>query len=315
MRTTVQPAAFGLIPTVDSLWQDLIVDNTNIHKEMIIEGVRYYATALYWLRIIQLKKVNSQPLTEAETMVSSMCDSTSFAVPTPLHLYLQALGTVKCKGTGQSLIPEFPPLPEHVIGAIGGYYGEMGEDTHNLYEEIPCLGVVSETLQHALGDAAAGNYHSVLEFDGQAVNRNLQGYAPLSIRRNEVKAPFINIGINHAEFPESVANTGFNYDIMHMVSQWISNTKTFEIEQIVFPMMTSIGSQSQTIVERPQVTGVTGAVRNAMGDSIATSLIRESKTTFGVAQYTLFQLMKEPARNAREDESMRSRSLRIIKSL
>lgn len=308
MRTTVQPATFGLIPTVETVWQEMVADNSNIQKEMLIEGVRYYATGLLWLRIIQLKKSNKQALTEAETMVSSLCDSTTFAIPSPIHLYLQALGTVKCSGTGQTLIPSFPPLPEAAILGYGGYFGNMDDETHNLYEEFPCLGTTGEGLRSALSDAPPGEYQSSLQFDDLPVNGNLQGYAPLTNRRAEAKNPFLNLGITQNEFPESVVDTGFNYDVMHMISNWFTTTKTFKIESLNVPMLASTGSQSQTVITRPQTTGATGAVRNVMGDIVGTSLIRESITTFGVAQYALFQLMKETAQNPRENESVRCRT-------
>lgn len=308
MRTTIQPAAFGLIPTVDAVWQEMVADNSNIQKEMLVEGLRYYSTALLWLRIIQLKKVNKQALTEAETMVSSMCDTTSFTIPSPIHLYLQALGTVKCAGTGQTIIPAFPPMPEQVIQGFGGYFGNMDEGTHNLYEEFPCLGTTGEGLRQALGDLPPGDYQSSLQFNGQTVNRNLQGYAPLTNRRNEAKNPFFNLGIAADALPEAVADTGFNYDVIFMISTWLNSTKTFKLESLNMSMLTSVGSQCQTIIERPQTTGIPGAVRNVMGDIVGTSLMRESITTFGVAQYTLFQLMKESANNAREIASVRSRT-------
>jgi hypothetical protein len=234
MRTTVQPAVFGLIPTTEAVWQEIVASNSNTHKEMIVEGLRYYATGLLWLRIIQLKKSNKQPLTEAETMISGLCDTTVFAVPSPLQIYLQSLGTVRCTGTGQTLIPEFPPLPDEVIAEFSGYFGEMGEDTHNLYEEFPCLGVAGETLRHALSNEAAGEYASSLAFDGLAVNRNLQGYAPLANRRNEAKNPFLNLGDTSTVFLESVQSTGFNYDVMFLILTWMAKTKAFKNEAVLY---------------------------------------------------------------------------------
>lgn len=297
MRTTIQPNLAAMIPTVNETWIQLSVDNANIGKEMLVEGLRYYSVGLTWLRMIQLKKANSQPMTPAEEEISTLCEHTNFAVPHSIFLYLQAIGNVKCTATGQQLIPTFPPLPTTVIEGRGGYYGTIDQNphNHNLYEEIPALGVVVEGLQTALGNANPGPYDSVLRIRNLAVNQNLLGYVPLVNRRPEAKNFFLNIGITPQDFVENPANSGFNYDLMYAVSNWISTTSTFKVELVNFASMSSTGSQSQILMCLPQIQTNAAIVQNVAGEITATALMRDSKTTFGVAQYTLFQLYKEPA--------------------
>lgn len=297
MRTSIQPNLAAIIPTVNETWIQLSVDNPNIGKEMLVEGIRYYSVGLLWLRIIQLKRANSQALTPAEEDIFRLCESTTFSIPHPIYLYLQALGNIKCTATGQSLIPTFPTLPTTVIEGRGGYYGAINLDdqTHNLYEEIPTLGVVVEALQAALGDAVPGPYQSSLNIGNIAVNQNLLGYFPLVNRRLEAKNYFSNIGITNREFLENPVNTGFNYDLMYSISTWISTTSTFKMESVHFAHFGTNGSQSQIIMSYPQIQPNTVGVRNISGDIANSALMRDSKTTFGVAQFTLFQLHKESA--------------------
>lgn len=61
----------------------------NIGKEMLIEGFRYYTIALQWLRIIQMKRSNSQQLTANEEAIMGICDTTNFTIKHPIYVYLQ----------------------------------------------------------------------------------------------------------------------------------------------------------------------------------------------------------------------------------
>lgn len=118
-------------------------------KVILPEYLDYYATALLWMRIVTLKQNNSQPLTTQEQDLLSMIQSTAFIVPEPILLQLRQIGNITAS-TKQHLYPQFPPLPIAVIAGHGGYYGELvtpGDDNiHNLYEELPCLGVLSEAV-------------------------------------------------------------------------------------------------------------------------------------------------------------------------
>lgn len=108
MRTPIQPNLVSLIPTVNEVWIQLSVDDSSIGKQMLVEGIRYYCVGLQWLRIIQLKRTNSQALTPEEEQIGTMCETNTFTVPHPIYLYLKTLGNLKCKSTGQTLIPTFP---------------------------------------------------------------------------------------------------------------------------------------------------------------------------------------------------------------
>lgn len=132
------------------MYSELITDDSSLTKVLLPEYVDYYSTAMLWLRIVNLKLKNSQPLTEEEDSLQGLTQSSSFIVPEPLNLQLRQLGNTVSL-TRQHLYPTFPPLPVEILQGHGGYYGELlppeegGDVTiHNCYEEIPCLGVLSE---------------------------------------------------------------------------------------------------------------------------------------------------------------------------
>ncbi|CAI6347595.1 unnamed protein product [Macrosiphum euphorbiae] len=107
---------------------------------------------MLWLRVLSLKQNNSQPLTISEQDILQLIQTTAFTVPEPIFLQLRHLGNVLTT-TKQHLSPAFPPLPDVAINGHGGYYDvlqppgpNVDSTVHNLYEEIPCLGVTSETV-------------------------------------------------------------------------------------------------------------------------------------------------------------------------
>lgn len=257
---------------------------------------RYYATAMLWCRIVSLKEKNSQALTVAEQNLLMSVQSTAFAVPEPITLQLRAIGNI-VTSTKQHLNPVFPPLPVEVIQQQGGFYGALAapaanidNSRHNLYEEIPCLGVYAYGVRQSLSNLAPGNYASTVTFNGQQPNGNLLGYRPLGYRRNEAKNLALDHGITEAVFPCYPGNSAFNLDFLMAISNILANTKTFKITTIVFSGLTEIGAQSQIVINHPILQDQEGpAVR---GELQPTCLIKESESIFGSGVFFATQLMK-----------------------
>lgn len=96
-----------------------------------------------------------------------MTENSTFVVPEPIMTQLSVIGTTQTT-TRERLFPEFPSLPIEEINGHGGYYGRISEQNHNLYEELPCLGVTSEALRASISNAAPGPYPSALAGEGVA---------------------------------------------------------------------------------------------------------------------------------------------------
>lgn len=131
-------------------------------------------------RIISLKIKLKQAITPEEHDVLLQLEQQSFAIPEPILLQIKALGSTQTM-TREHLYPEFPSLPTQLSGAFGEYYGPLSDDTHNLYEELPCLGVLSEAIRNQ----APGPYASSLTTQELTANQNLLGH--LGARRSKAK--------------------------------------------------------------------------------------------------------------------------------
>lgn len=252
---------------------------------------------MVWLRAITLKQKNSQPITQVEDQLLTLTQTTPFVIPEPILLQVRQLGNVVSK-TGQHLFPSFPPLPTNVIQGSGSYYGPLLEPavgvnnaTHNLYEEIPCLGVLSEAVQASLGNNPPGPYVSNVTYRGHQPNSNLLGFRPLGTRRPEPKNLAFDCGITDAFFPSYPAQTGFNFECLVQISNVLANTKTFKNTEVVFSTLSEVGALSQLVMSRPTSQAGMNCLR---GVQTATSLSNDSMSTFGSAVFFDSQLVKEP---------------------
>lgn len=235
----------------DDIYREIKTDKTQIDKQMLPEALRYYSTGLTWIRIANLKDGSQQQVSDQEQQLLAQTRDINWSVPEPLYVYLKSIGTLKTDSTLQSLIPHFPNMPIEAINNRNGFYGLINVNNHNNYEEIPCLGIAAEALQHALSNEPAGRYPSVLDTQNIQVNSNLLGFENLTNRRNEAKQAFNSIGITHQIFPESIPLTAFNMDLMLLISQWLTTTNTFKIQSVNFKSLGLNGGQHLTIIQRP----------------------------------------------------------------
>lgn len=282
---------------------ELLTDNPSLGKNMVPEYLDYYTTALLWLRIVNLKEQNSQELTFLERQLLTLTKNVSFCVPEPLRLLVNSYGNIETK-IGTHLVPAFPQLPDQVIANIGGYYGQLlppaegvNNGLHNLYEEIPCLGVLATAVQAVVSDAAPGPYPSPLVYQGQQPNNNLLGFRHLSRRVAESKTLATNQGITPHAFPDYPVDTGFNLDLLQGVSDVLSTTSTFTLHQIVFSGLGVNGARSQIVIERPNVV-VIDPDRPAVSQELRpTSLADEPESVFGSGIFFCQQLLKVTVEN------------------
>lgn len=208
-KTTITPSAPAAIEVSRDSFKELIIDDPNLQKAMTPEYIDYYAAALLWCRITTLKRVNQEVLSIEEEQLLRVIENLQFIVPEPILCQLRIFGRIQTL-TREHLQPVFPSLPTERVAGFGGYYGPINVNTHNFYEEIPCLGVLAEAVRQAVSNSPPGAYLSALQAEGVIPNANLLGYKPLANRRNEAKNLAFDAGITADQFPETIRSTGFN---------------------------------------------------------------------------------------------------------
>lgn len=295
-RTTFSPSVPALIDISRAIYMEMVTADPNIAKIMLPEYFYYYSTALLWLRIVSLKKKNQQEMTTPEHELFHLTQKAQFIVPEPIQMQLQHLGNIE-SSFQQHLYPTFPPLPTTEIQNFGGYHGILDlpgegvdDDVHNLYEEIPCLGVLGEAVRVATGNHQPGPYASLVQFQGQQPNDNLLGFTSLGARRSEPKNLALNCRITEISFPSFPESTGFNFKFVQAISVAIQNIKTFKNITVNFLLMSELGSPSQLMIARPIPDAYSICSR---GSQIITSLIGSPNHVFGAGMFYNSQLFKE----------------------
>nr|CDS33491.1 capsid protein [Hymenolepis microstoma] len=214
----------------------------------------------------------------------------------------EAFSPSSCFGTvttsnGENFDPFFPPLPHFLVGNYGGYYDNnvYNVDNHNLYEEIPALGVVAEACRQSASDAPAGMYQPAISPDpALRANLNLLGYAPLTYRRQEAKDIFLTNGIDGDSFREDISDTAINFNLIESVSMVLRELSVFTMAEINFPSMPPEGNRCMLLPSNPSDLWNPVGVAYTNANFITHSLCRDTPATFGVASVMLLQLFKEP---------------------
>lgn len=210
------------------------------------EFLDYYTTALLWLRMIALKSKTYQKQTYIEDKVASMTAGLKLAIPEPLLVQLQILGITQ-PITQERFYPYFPSLPTEVINGFGGYYGPLNAQIHNLYEEIPCLGVLSEAVRHSVSNENPGPYPSSLATAELEPNQNLLSYRPLGYRDKLAKDFAFSSGITAECFREATPNTGLNLEFILGISGYLAKTKSFKVHTVDVATLVESGSLIQVL--------------------------------------------------------------------
>lgn len=284
----ITPSTPKVIEISRLMYNEFLNDNPEVAKIILPEYLDYYCTAMVWFRIVSLKPKLCQGITPLEKDLLLLLKQKKFNIPDPLFMQLKVLGSIS--SVEEDIYPSFPDLPTNKVANHGGYYGPINVETHNLYEEIPCLGVLSEAVRQSVSDAAPGSYASALSAEDIIPNTNLLGYLPLGERQPEAKNIAYDCGISVANFPESPDDTGINMQLLFEISQFLTWRYTFKMSTIYFKSLSKNGSVIQTTIQLP-LKSIIPVMLEKNDELIVFSSINK-ETVFGAAIMFTPQLFK-----------------------
>lgn len=230
------------------------VDEKQLDRQIAKEELGYYATALMQMKLIDVKaKQGNTALTSPEKDIrKAICDET-FNVPAPLSIYLNQIGSYTDK-MGKETQLNVPALPTTVIEGLGGYHSQaINIDTHNLYEEVPSLGIAGDIVMALASADPEPHPNFRMEIPGNsAVTQRLAGrMGPIGPRRPEIIQRLAGYGITANEFTEFVPGTRMNLRYLMSLSDIIGKFETFKVEKVTFRNITMYGGETQVILSRP----------------------------------------------------------------
>ncbi|CAH0383565.1 unnamed protein product [Bemisia tabaci] len=128
---------------VDSLasevYDQLLVDDNTLDGKLILPEVGYYSTAQLGIRLLDVKsKLQLQSLSNEEREYLKALRDIEFHVPQPFYEFYRSIGSVTDK-MGKETYPSVADLPTQRAGGRGGNHSPaFTQQTHNLFEEVPC---------------------------------------------------------------------------------------------------------------------------------------------------------------------------------
>lgn len=261
-------ANFGKIVDITLMtYQNMIPDVNQLDRKFTKEELVYYATAMLWLRLIDIKsKQRMEALTSVEKELLKRTKDIAWNIPQPIYMYLGQIGNVIDK-MGKETILTIPPLPTTVVQGLGGYHAaEINLQNHNLFEELPkelpSLGIAADVVMAASSqvDAPAVNIR-VERLANSLFTRNLTGYiSNIGSRRQEIRQRLAGLGITANAFPELVATSRFNLVYLLQISELLKGTETFKVKTITTPSMTIHVGETMIIQTIPNELEDLGAV-------------------------------------------------------
>lgn len=191
------------------------------------------------------KKQGLADLTESENELHDLVQEEVFEVPEPVAIYLKQIGATKIP-LGKEVFLTTPDLPVTVVQGRGGYHAAaIDQDTHIIYEEVPCAGVHGDMLM-ALHQAN-GNVNIPLGVPaGTAVTEHLLGYKSAVIQaRPEICRRLSMYGIMGNRFKETIPNTRINLPYLRALSIIIGERKGFRLVKMKLSQETAKGAEVQ----------------------------------------------------------------------
>lgn len=287
--------SFANLPQISrETYDNFGADEKFLDRLLTKEEFLYYNVALTWIRIVDLKaKQGRTALTTEEKEIRKATLDKVFNTPQPIALYLSQIGNVIDK-MGKETEIDLPVLPIARAQNFGGYpAAAIAEGNHNLFEEIPSLGIAADAVMSvATNEDNPQQPVRVAIPAGSAVTNNLLCYERnIGPRRMEIRQRLTGQGISGNDFPEFIPNTRFNLKYIQSISDIIGKIETFRVEKLVLPNLNLLGGETQIVVTRPianedQANWTRTTVQ-------ASSSACESTATMGAAYVFGFQLHKE----------------------
>lgn len=284
------PSARAFVPLIISTYDALCAKHPDLDSRVSFEMFQYYCFGLFHFRMIQIKEDQHDSLEKSQRALLKIFKDIELVYFEPITLYLSSFGSATTM-SGELTYVRVPPQATERIEPIPALYGPILNSTiHNLYIEVPVMGVAIERLMHSTSLAEERDYDSVLNIAGLTVNRRLLGYDTTSAPREELRSFFSRFGITQEHFPETLENSGIHVELIQAISALLAHLEPFKVRSQKPFALTKRGAPAQFIVLHPENPDVDPVLSTA----VAKSAFKESRTNYGVSCAFAHQLRVSP---------------------
>lgn len=290
----ITPSFARLPEIVDEVYSSIGGDDQNLNKQMTKGMLMYYSTAMLWTRLLNIKaKRGNTNLSFEELEFCKAIQQQEYNIPQPIYLFLKGIGEVK-DATGKTVYLANHNLPIGVVQGMGGYHATViNAATHNLYEEIPSLGICGDVVMAEASEAAQPVPNFRILPQHTKATRNLCGYfGAIGARKEEVRILLNSFGITANQFDESIAGTRLNIHLLQRVSDYFMGCPTFRNERVKLDALTVEGDAVQLIKSVPTDENVDANARWTGLIIRPKSANANTVSTFGASYLMGYQLTK-----------------------
>jgi hypothetical protein len=153
------------------------IEVRQLDRVLVKEEMSYYATGLLWLKLTDVKaKQGREALTSEERSIRKATEEMEFNVPQPVSAFLHQIGQFSDK-MGKTTDVKVPSFPTQRAQGMGGYHSpEITEEAHNLFEEVPSLGIAGDMVMALCQDGIEPTPNFKVQIPkGAMITRNLTG--------------------------------------------------------------------------------------------------------------------------------------------
>ena len=139
---------FAQLPEIAvETYNQCAIDVRQLNRVLVNEEMSYYATGPLWLKLTDVKaKKASEALTSEERSIRKATEEMEFSVPQPVSAFLHQIGQFSDK-MGKTTDLKVPSLPTQRAQGMGGYHSPaITEETRNLVEDVPSLGIAGDMV-------------------------------------------------------------------------------------------------------------------------------------------------------------------------
>lgn len=290
----ITPSFARLPEIVDEVYASIGGDDTSLNKQLSKGMLSYYSTAMLWARLLDIKaKRGDTALAYEEQEFLKSIMGHEYNIPQPIYLFLKGVGEVK-DATGKTLHLANHALPRTVVNGFGGYHSQtIDAESHNLYEEIPSLGICGDYMMAEASEVAQPVPNFRVTPPRTRPTSSLVGnHGIIGPRKEELRILLTSMGVDATHFRETVNGTRLNIQIVQRVSDYLVGCKTFRNEKVKLDALTIEGDAAQLIKSIPTAENVNAAEKWTNLIVRPTSANASSTTTFGATYLTGYQLSK-----------------------
>lgn len=213
IKHEIFPGCYQLPYLIEQMYVEIEKEHPVFASLVSQSAFAYYCATVVYDRILQLRALNYDTLTDDEKRFRKQMKALGLKVPALLQCYIAGMGNISIFNGHCHEKFVFRTHPIKYLTSEDrsmGWFGRIGPQTHFLYQKYPCLSVfakrIIEELRWKEGDDVSWNLpEDIAPEDPNAgvPSENLLGYGPIQMMTDRQKGFLKRCSVVETRFPTS----------------------------------------------------------------------------------------------------------------